>query len=225
VELQELQKMGFGKVYIGKRRSIYLLKPHPTTLDEHNHVLKLCAIPLLTYTINYNNVSNMDDSSKHVCISHHHQRELLTDLITQESDDSDTNEYTLYHSTSQRNEHNYADDVAPKHKAKSCSNSQLITANEQNSATSSIDIDNLRLSGTVQSPVPSTSQAKDINFGSSSQCLETYVFSDDEDLLNVTITDDDQSTNLTPAQRSIKRLKLSKNISNIWRIKHTPNGV
>ena len=89
VELQELQSLGFGKLHIGKRRAIILLKPHPTTLSQDNKILKSSTVPFQTYTANYLNVDSMDESNKQLCLTTHPHKELLVDILSQFSDDSE----------------------------------------------------------------------------------------------------------------------------------------
>jgi hypothetical protein len=89
VELQDLEQNGFGKVYIGKKRTISFLKPHPTSLEENHPVLKLASISLDRYTANFLKVCNMDEVSKQLCLNKHQHREMLIDILTQFSDESD----------------------------------------------------------------------------------------------------------------------------------------
>jgi hypothetical protein len=106
VELQELQHKGFGKVFIGKKRSVALLKPHPTSLEENNPILQQASISLDRYTSNFLQVTNMDDNSKEICLNHHHHRELLKDILTQFSDDSDDADLQ----STYVNEHSYSNE-------------------------------------------------------------------------------------------------------------------
>lgn len=88
VELQELEREGFGSLVTTSKKSLQFMKPHPDTLMMDDKILKSAKISLDQYAINFNWVVDLDESLKNSCLYNHPQHELIIDLLTPDDIDS-----------------------------------------------------------------------------------------------------------------------------------------
>ena len=90
LELDGIVKMEFGVIYEGDRNMVCYMKPHPSTLQENNKVLKMAAIPFSQYTSSYMNTQKMSNVIVNAALLHHPHQELLLDILSQDDPDSDS---------------------------------------------------------------------------------------------------------------------------------------
>ena len=85
-----LERANFGLLQEGPRKRTYFLKPHPDTLSEDDNIIKKNEVNLETYSINFNDVAKITDSDREMCDKYHPHQELLLDLLSLNSNDSDS---------------------------------------------------------------------------------------------------------------------------------------
>ena len=86
-ELPALVAKGFGSLRKGSRNSITFFKPHPTMVKEKD--VNVLGMSYDTYTANFMMVQQMPQPMIDICINHHPHHEMLLDILSQYSDDSD----------------------------------------------------------------------------------------------------------------------------------------
>ena len=86
-ELAPLANKGFGKLLDGPRKSTIYFKPHPTSIGPNE--VTVLGMSLDIYTANFYNVNHMPQNLIDACLDNHPQHDLIIDILSQYSDDSD----------------------------------------------------------------------------------------------------------------------------------------